>query len=125
VRCIRIRRGTKHQSAARPWAAGTVPGGDLGPHFGIDGCAVINLAEAVAATADAAAEPHYGHSAAIHLSVTWRSRADISTELMHDAYRRMLKRLPPDSKTLWQEVDPPFERGLLEAAFLIWGSEMI
>jgi putative transposase len=28
----------------------------------------------------------------------------------HDAYTRMLKRLPPDSKMLWQEVEPLIER---------------
>jgi putative transposase len=28
----------------------------------------------------------------------------------HDAYRRVLKRLPPDSRTLWQEVEPLVER---------------
>ena len=27
----------------------------------------------------------------------------------HDAYTRLLKRLPPDSETLWQEVEPLVE----------------
>jgi hypothetical protein len=28
----------------------------------------------------------------------------------HDAYTRLLKRLPPDSETLWQEIEPLVER---------------
>ena len=28
----------------------------------------------------------------------------------HDAYTRLLKRLPPDSEMLWQEVEPLVER---------------
>jgi len=30
----------------------------------------------------------------------------------HDAYTRLLMRMPPDSERLWQEVEPLVERGM-------------